>query len=118
PLWDRLDESRRLRIVPEHPAQFGDGPREHFVTDERVGPDGLKESVLRHHLARVCSKEYKDRHLFWLQPHLPPAAAECPQRGVDAPIANRESVCDGEPRAQRHPSTLTRGGDSDLMALL
>ena len=46
-LRNRLDDSRRLRIVPKYATQFGDGASEDLVADERVGPDRVEQVLLR-----------------------------------------------------------------------
>jgi hypothetical protein len=47
---DRFNEPRRVRVVAERLAQFGDPDRKHAVADNRVRPDGFKERRFCHQL--------------------------------------------------------------------
>ena len=61
-LRDGLDDPRMLRIILEQTPQLGDRTGEHIIADRGVGPGGLEQPLLRHHLAGALRETQEHQH--------------------------------------------------------
>jgi hypothetical protein len=61
----RLDELRVLRMVPDRVADVEDVAFQHLWLDERIGPQGIEQFILRNQPTSVVNKIAKDSERLW-----------------------------------------------------
>jgi len=54
-------------VIPQHPAQLGHNPRQRVVGDGSVGPQGVKNFLLREYMTRPLNHQREQVERFWFE---------------------------------------------------
>ena len=101
-LGDRLDDPWLLRIVVEQAAQLRNGPSQDVVGHGGVGPGGVKQAVLGHHLPCPRGEADEDLHHLGFQASDAVRACHPVERRLDVVgVADPKRVLHGPTMCQK-----------------